>query len=151
MFARLRFHLKLQLKRFIYDLIKTRYDAQTWTRTIMCPACDKMIVYDARYCTYCGRPTIVHDVVQRPFPPNNSAFSRQDTDPIQIEPVSVLLPPPSITRRFLAYVRSTKSKAGPATLRHRLQQDQTNPNMPQSALRAHLGQRDTSQTHIIVP
>jgi hypothetical protein len=151
MFARLRFHLKLQLKRFIYDLIKTRYDAQTWTRTITCPACDKMIVYDAHYCTYCGQPTIIHNIVQCPFPPNNIVFSRQDTDPILIEPVSVLLPPPSITHRFLAYVRNTKSKAGPATLRHRLQQDQDDLNMPQGVPRARQTQRDTSQTHIIVP
>lgn len=151
MFSMLRLQLKLRLKRFIYDLIKTRYEAQTWTRTMTCPSCDKNIAYDAHYCTYCGRPMIVHNVVQYPFPPSNTAFIGQDTEPMLIKPVSVVLPPYSLTRRFLTYVRHTKKKAGPDTLRHRLQQDLEYPPVLGQDPQARLKQRDTSKAHIIIP
>lgn len=160
MFSTLKMRLKIHIKRFIYDLVKTHYEIQNWTQTITCVTCNHQVAQDAQYCPKCGHPTVVHNTVQRPFP-TSSNFKLQNTDPVLIKPVTILAPSPSVTRCFLSYVRNTKKKVGPDTIRHRTQQDQEGtlfPFMPPSLIPStpipYEGiniSRDTSKTNIRIP
>ncbi len=124
MFTILKQHLKYEIARLIYEFLRTRYDVEHWTRTIPCFSCAKPIVADGRFCTYCGWAVTPPQNVPGTVSSTRSAFSTyRSSEPINLEPVTIILPKYTIRRHFLNYVRTKRDHAGPATLAHRSFQD----------------------------
>ena len=125
MFTILKQHIKHEIARLIYDFLRTRYDVEHWTRTIPCFSCAKPIVANGRFCTYCGwavtpPPQSIPGMVSS----TRSALSTyRNSEPISLEPVTIILPKHTIRRHFLNYVRTQRNQVGPATLAHRSFQD----------------------------
>jgi hypothetical protein len=125
MFTILKQYLKHEIARLIYDFLRTRYDVEHWTRTTPCFSCGKPIVADGRFCTYCGwAVTSSPQNIPGRVSSTGSAFnSYRGLKPINVEPVTIILPKHTTRRHFLNYVRTQRDHAGPATLAHRSFQD----------------------------
>lgn len=136
MFSALKQTLKSRITHLIYDIAITRYEAQTWTRTMQCQHCQEMISIDAHFCMYCGnrvvapttRPAITQTAGESWHMDNIfhvPGIQIQDTEPISIDEVSALLSvSTATTRRFLQYARSHNGlRVSPLVVQHRQRQD----------------------------
>lgn len=117
MFSTLRQRIKYRIAHILYDMLKTRIDAQNWSQTVTCSSCRHIIPIDACFCAYCG-------IKLGTFFAPAVAVQLQDTDPLLFEQVTIKLPPENQQRRFLSYVRDQKNaEPGPTTIAHRHLQD----------------------------
>jgi hypothetical protein len=135
MFSTLKQYLKFRITHLIYTIATTKYEARTWTRTITCPNCQRLIPIDAHFCLYCGHhmtisPSIEERAEQEPSPSppdavtSESDIELQDTEPISLGKIHTLLSPEYPTRRFLAYVRTYNGQQISQTaMLHRQRQD----------------------------
>lgn len=128
MFSTLKQHIKQQFARIVHEYTPISHGTQQWLQTITCLSCSQLNYADTRFCTHCGRPIATRSARARVTPSMlhtspQTIFQLQDTDPLQIKPVTISMPRSSARRRFLNYVRTRKEQVGPATQAHRLRQD----------------------------
>ncbi|GER87459.1 hypothetical protein KDW_16210 [Dictyobacter vulcani] len=123
MFSALKQYIKYRIMCILYDVMKTRYEAQNWSITTNCPSCTQLIPITAHFCAYCGQE------VQLAIT-NQKTVQLQITGPLQIKQVVTMLPPDAAHGRFLRYARTQKNQIGPATLAHRQLQDLEGPRIP---------------------
>ncbi|GCE26100.1 hypothetical protein KDA_15840 [Dictyobacter alpinus] len=98
-------YIKHRITYVLYDMIKTRYEAQSWSITLDCPSCSHIIPVTAHFCAYCGRQ------VQSVEAHHNTSHL-QNIDTLRIEQVTSKLPTNCMHGRFLAYAWAKKFPTG---------------------------------------
>ena len=123
MFTILKQQFKDYIARFVYNFLRTGYDLEHWTRTVSCSACGKPVAVDGRFCAYCG--WAITSLNSQPYITTgaNTTGISPNSEPINLEPVTIMLPRYGTKRHFLNYVRTQREQIGPATQAHRIFQD----------------------------